>query len=273
MQRFSRIAQLCAAMRRPLGIGLFFGIIGSVPLYAQQATVKPTIALMNFTNAALANRADYDPLEWSVPELISGRLARNSQIQVVDRRRLQALLDEQNLGASGRVDDATAAHIGKLLGARYMVFGTVLIDRRNRLRIDARVLEVETSKLIQSETFRDVDWNEDVSFAIDSLAERLNRNLRLPGRIAPARPGQDTASQQSAATARPADAPAVAAATPRPRSGSAGLITMGESLRRLAKSRENSASAIAMLRTAAVETPSLARDVEDIVRRLNSGAP
>lgn len=47
-----------------------------------------------------------------------------------------------------------------------MVFGTVVIDQRYRMRVDARVLEVETSKIIHTETYRDADWNDDVNFIV-----------------------------------------------------------------------------------------------------------
>jgi TolB-like protein len=272
-----------------LGTALLTACLTSANGGAQTAAPRPTLALMNFTNAALINRADYEPLEWSVPELISTRLARNPEIDLVDRRRLQQLLDEQNLGASGRTESESAARVGRLLGAKYMVFGTVMIDRRNRLRMDARVLEVETSKIVHSETFRDVDWNEDVSYAVDSLAERLHRNLKLPGRVRleqpgsspngpAARPAADTGRQARETTKLPsppetpavsAPANAVATAT-RPAGGSSrsrGLVSMGAALR-LAARGGATATVVTMLKSAAVETPSLAQDVDDIVKGL-----
>lgn len=105
-------------LRRVLRLAAIGVSLAATLAHAQGADARrPTLAMMNFTNSALINRADYDPLEWSVPEMISTRLARNPQIEVVDRRRLQALLDEQRLGASSAVDQNSAARIGQLLGA------------------------------------------------------------------------------------------------------------------------------------------------------------
>ena len=39
---------------------------------------------------------------------------------MVERARLKALLEEQKLGQSGKVDPASAARVGKLLGARFL---------------------------------------------------------------------------------------------------------------------------------------------------------
>jgi curli biogenesis system outer membrane secretion channel CsgG len=45
--------------------------------------------------------------------------------QMVEREKLNAVLSEQDLGASGRIEGSTAAKIGKMIGAQYIVTGTV----------------------------------------------------------------------------------------------------------------------------------------------------
>ena len=70
-------------------------------------------------------------------------------VRIVERDRLEAILAEQKLGASGKVDPATATKIGKLLGARYLVLGGYF-DMMGMLRADARVVEVETGRVVQS---------------------------------------------------------------------------------------------------------------------------
>ncbi len=60
-----------------------------------------------------------------VSALITNRLVEmGGNIRVVEREHLQSVLAEQNLGR-GRVDPATAARIGQLVGAQILVFGTV----------------------------------------------------------------------------------------------------------------------------------------------------
>jgi TolB-like protein len=245
-------------------------MLGMTSTLAAQPTRTNGLAAMLFTNATLVDAADYAPLEWSVPELLTTRLARNPALDVVDRRRLQSLLDEQNLGATSRVDAETAARAGRLVGARYMLFGTILLDRRHRLRIDARVLDVETSRIVFTETLRDANWDDDVSDAVDSLAERINRNLRLPG----SRPLPSNPSGARSDTLATADRGTATGAAGRA-SRSVGLITMGRALRLHATANGNAPAtgqATALLRTAAQQTPSLLRDIEEILKRWQDGA-
>jgi hypothetical protein len=51
------------------------------------------------------------------------------------------------LSASDKVDQSTAAKVGKLVGAKYLVVGS-FFDLMGTLRIDARMLEVETGEII-----------------------------------------------------------------------------------------------------------------------------
>jgi len=49
----------------------------------------------------------------------------------VERSKLEAVLNEQDLGASGRVRAGTSAKIGQLTGAQYLVMGTVTSYEEN----------------------------------------------------------------------------------------------------------------------------------------------
>jgi curli biogenesis system outer membrane secretion channel CsgG len=44
---------------------------------------------------------------------------------VVERKQLEKIMAEQNFGASGRVDDSTAAKIGKILGVDILIVGSI----------------------------------------------------------------------------------------------------------------------------------------------------
>ncbi|MFW6238198.1 MAG: CsgG/HfaB family protein [Halanaerobiales bacterium] len=46
-------------------------------------------------------------------------------LQVIERNRIEEIIDEQDLGTSGRVDPATAAGIGKILGVDTMILGNL----------------------------------------------------------------------------------------------------------------------------------------------------
>ena len=73
-----------------------------------------------------------------------------SSLKVVERDKIDFILKELDLAQSGKVDKATAARVGKLLGAQLMVFGSVTqIDDRHAIMI-VRVVKVETSEIIAS---------------------------------------------------------------------------------------------------------------------------
>jgi hypothetical protein len=77
---------------------------------------------------------------------VSGALQRKGGYVVVERARLLRVLEELRLGSSDLADDETRLRVGKLLGARYMVFGGYQIVG-NVLRLDLRLVEVETGKV------------------------------------------------------------------------------------------------------------------------------
>jgi TolB-like protein len=70
-------------------------------------------------------------------------------VRIVERDRLQEIMEELKLGQTAKIDPQSAAKVGKLLGARYMVMGGYF-DLMGMLRVDARVVEVETGRVLQS---------------------------------------------------------------------------------------------------------------------------
>ena len=145
---------------------------------AQESATKPTVAVMYFTNGAIGNNAEYAPLSKGLAEMLITELAANENIRVVERDRLQSLLDEQNLGASGRVEKETAAKIGKTLGALHMLMGSFVIDPRGTMRMDVRAINTETSEL---EYATSVTGKADRMLELlGQIGSKLNAGLKLP---------------------------------------------------------------------------------------------
>jgi curli biogenesis system outer membrane secretion channel CsgG len=57
--------------------------------------------------------------------MLTNELSARPGFDVVERQKLRAVLEEQNLSASGRVSPETSIAIGKLTGAQYLITGTV----------------------------------------------------------------------------------------------------------------------------------------------------
>ncbi len=57
--------------------------------------------------------------------ILTNELGSGGKFKMVERKKLSSVLKEQDLGASGRIRKGTAAKVGKLTGAKYLVMATV----------------------------------------------------------------------------------------------------------------------------------------------------
>jgi len=158
-------------------------VLSLVPvlLGAQQRNqdTRPGIAVLPFNNGGSygQGKEDFDALERGIAGMMISELSQNPAARVVERQEIQRLVDEQNLGAQGRVDPQTAAKVGKLVGARYVVLGT-FVDFYGDFRVDLRLVNTETSEIIKVESDR---MQRDHLFdIIRSLATRLMKDVNLP---------------------------------------------------------------------------------------------
>ncbi len=143
-----------------------------------QPGARPTVAIMYFTNGAIGNAAEYEPLSKGLAEMLITELSGNQNIRVVERDRLQALFNEQNLSTTGRIEQGTAANIGKTLGALHMIMGSFVIDPRNNMRMDVRAINTETSEL---EYATSVSGKADRMLELlGQLGAKVNSGLKLP---------------------------------------------------------------------------------------------
>lgn len=132
-------ARLCSLVVAALAI--------AAPIGAARAQPKPTVAVLYFDYGGSDDQMG--ALRKGLAQMMISDLASVDAVQLVERTRLEEILAELKLGQGGKIDAATAARAGKLLGARYMVLGSYF-DLKGTLRVDARVVEVETGKVVQS---------------------------------------------------------------------------------------------------------------------------
>ncbi len=84
----------------------------------------------------------WEPLALALPQLLATDLAVTGRLTVLERVHVQALITELELGETGRVDPATAARSGRLLGSGHVVQARFRVDDGETLGIDAAVVEV-----------------------------------------------------------------------------------------------------------------------------------
>ena len=165
-------------------------------LSAQSAAApaaKPTVAVLYFTNGAFGAAAEYAPLSKGLAEMLITELAGNTNIRVVERDRLQALLEEQNLATANRVEPGTAAKLGKVLGALHMLMGTFVVDPKGQMRMDVRAINTETSEL---EYATSVTGKADRMLELlGQLGTKVNTGLKLPAAPVSFQPGQQVGAK------------------------------------------------------------------------------
>ncbi|VBB46667.1 exported hypothetical protein [uncultured Desulfatiglans sp.] len=113
---------------------------------AASAAASDTIAVLNFANRTGA--AEFDPLQKGLAVMLITDLTQVSSLRVVERVRMQALVEELGLGVSGLVETGTAPRVGRLLRARWLAGGGMTADRAPVIDIRADVLEVPDSQIL-----------------------------------------------------------------------------------------------------------------------------
>jgi TolB-like protein len=136
-------------LSRYCSIGLAaLAVLASAPAaLAQKKAVKPTVAILYFDYDGSSEEMGF--LRKGLTQMLVTDLAEVSEVDIVERVRLQDAIEELELGRSNKIDQSSASRIGKLLGARYLVLGGYF-DIAGTLRMDARVVEVETGKVVAS---------------------------------------------------------------------------------------------------------------------------
>ncbi len=103
-----------------------------------------TIAVLDFTNNSLLDAENYDNLSKGLAEMIITEFSKVQSVNVVERRDLKAVMDEIKLSQTGMVESDKTVEAGKLLGAKHLVLGGFVVSMNDEIRIDLRIVEVET---------------------------------------------------------------------------------------------------------------------------------
>ncbi len=122
------------------------------------------VAVIEFENKTTYGQR----LGTAAADVLVTELGKTDRFILIERAKLDKLLAEQKLGLTGVVDPATAAQMGKVLGAAAIVTGAVsefgvqqkstdmLISESKqqvaRAVVDVRVINVETSQILYAES-------------------------------------------------------------------------------------------------------------------------
>jgi len=119
-------------------------LLSVLPLYSQQ---KTTLAVLDL---------DAKGLEKTQSEILTNRLRSNAVslgiYEIVERQKMQEILDEQEFQLSGCTTDACAVEVGQLLGVQKMITGS--IGSIGKIyTVELRLLDIETGKIERSASY------------------------------------------------------------------------------------------------------------------------
>jgi len=106
-----------------------------------------TIAVANFDGSYLS--PELAPIAFGLAEFTSIDLAKVHSLTVVERLKLDLILKELELSASEYVDPSSAPRMGRLMGTRRLVTGSVVSIGEDGLKLDAAVVNTVDSSTLR----------------------------------------------------------------------------------------------------------------------------
>jgi curli biogenesis system outer membrane secretion channel CsgG len=170
---------------------------------AARAEEKPRIGVLRFTNQTAAGwwRGSVGN---ELQDMLINELASSKSFRVLERKELDAVLGEQDLGASGRVAKDTRAKIGHITGAKYLVAATVSAyeegtsgkgggisiggisvggkQERAYIAVDLKVINVDTGEIAESRTVEGTSQSSGLSLGLHTfgIGGELNKQSKTP---------------------------------------------------------------------------------------------
>ncbi|HET9836507.1 MAG TPA: CsgG/HfaB family protein [Rhodanobacteraceae bacterium] len=133
---------------------------------------RPSVAVIDFTNDGSGASWFHGDVGHQLAGVLSNELTSTGDFNVVERQKVNAVLNEQDFASSGRVRRGTGPRTGNITGAKYLITGTVTSYTENTsdtgggvsfagfhvggdkseayVAIDLRVVDAETSEVVFS---------------------------------------------------------------------------------------------------------------------------
>jgi tetratricopeptide (TPR) repeat protein len=86
-----------------------------------------------------------------IGNVLGAQLQQTGVFDILERERLNLLLEEHNLSVSGLVDESSAGEIGKILGVDALIYGAVSIEKTKKGKfadLTLKVVSVESALII-----------------------------------------------------------------------------------------------------------------------------
>ncbi|MFQ5607254.1 MAG: CsgG/HfaB family protein, partial [Candidatus Zixiibacteriota bacterium] len=157
----------------------FLGALGGSSRPDEADEGLTTIAFLPFDNFSVEkHQSRLGRLSSALAEFFAYDFSSYSGLKIVERDKLDFLLKEQELVSAGRIDKATAIKVGKIVGAKMMVFGLISQFDDKNARMGVKVVNVETSEIITTvDKEGKPDFNKMQKELVQELAKKLDIKL------------------------------------------------------------------------------------------------
>lgn len=172
----------------------------TAPAPPSRAIPRTTVAVLPWSASAPVD--GWDGLGAGLGGLVTTRLVAVEGLVLVERARLDALIDEIALGDSGFVDPTTAQRLGAGLGAELLVVGSYQIVAGDFV-MDGRLVRVASGEVVSAGSARAplAEWDRAASEVVDGLVHELGARLDVPAPVPPP-PLESVAAYGRGVTAR-----------------------------------------------------------------------
>ncbi len=147
--------------------------------YAQADFTRIKIAVLDFQ--LQGEHFENKDMGVIVAEWFITAMVREGRFDVVERRLLQKILSEQKLAMSGVIDTDSASTLGKLLGVKVIISGSVM-KIQNSIEINARIIDVESGSIIAAENVRS-NGTGGLQDLVVHMSRKIIRNFPLEGYV------------------------------------------------------------------------------------------
>ncbi|WP_028567024.1 CsgG/HfaB family protein [Salisaeta longa] len=173
------LVELNPNMEPPPVMNLYYEVRKEMNGYKvqKQRPGMQTLAVMDFSNNSIDQRERFQGLSKGLPAMMINYLNQGTDLKVIERERIEWLLNELKLQQKeGIVDQSTAVRTGKLLGANAVVFGSYTVFE-DRMMIQARVVKVETGEILLGEQV--MGKPDEFYTLIEDLSMEITRSLNV----------------------------------------------------------------------------------------------
>lgn len=98
---------------------------------------EKSVAVLSFLS--LSEDREWEPLQKGLSEMIITDLSQIPEIRVVERLKVDQLMEEMRMSSSGLADQKNSLRFGKLVGARNLIKGSYIIMNDRKMTLDAGV--------------------------------------------------------------------------------------------------------------------------------------